>query len=406
MKNILSGRLFFIFLKSAVIVAVVLTGLYFKSVDVGYFSSESLKNVPADLKKQLSQVRDNIVNNFPIAEGARLVVYQWEYQGRSYEISQTLYTSIYQFYKSQPKAYSYFDQLPENWEEEYYGMFVTENEKDNSIMEVLDLIIEQGRKNKLSDDEMVELVVAFVQSIPYDEKKAANISARTGNETMDYPYEVLFENSGVCSDKSFLAMMLIRKLDYGAAIFVFENENHMAIGIQCPREYSNYSSGYCFVETTGEGNKIGIIPELKADVGKAVGTEQLDYFQENDSQNSDNLSLTDVKIFQKTQGKQYQGITETIRVNDEIASLKKKLAVARIAIRELKVEISEKESTLTDKKKELDEYLKENNIDKYNKQAQKYNGMLLDYENLIKTYNKEVGAFNDNVSQYNQLIKL
>jgi len=393
-------------LKLAALVAVVLAGLHFRNTDVGYVPQEALKTTPAELGRQLSEIKDNLANKFPQSEGETQKTYQWQYGGRTYSVSQTLYSSIYGFYKSQPKTYTYFNELPENWEEEYYGMFITENERDVFISELLESIVTEGKRNRLSEDQVVELVLAFVQSIPYDDQKAANILARTGNETMDYPYEVLFENSGVCSDKSFLATVLLRELGYGTAIFVFENENHMAIGIQCPKEYSDYDSGYCFAETTSVGNKIGIVPDLKANVGSAVGTEQLAYFNEEETRASVSTKLTEVKIFQKTQGKEYKGIIRTIRINNEISALKKELADLTAELRELKERIGEDEEYLADKKRDLDKYLKNDEIKKYNEQAEKYNDTLSDYEDRIKSYNKKVSVFNKKVARYNELIKI
>lgn len=400
------GKISLILLKSAALMAVVLVGLNFRNIDIAQSPASVAKRAYSNLNKQIIETKDNIENKYPQAEGIQLKKYSWEYGGKKYSISQNLYSSIYDFYKAQPKSYTYFNELPEGWEEQYYGMFVIENAKDSFIGEILDSIVIEGKKNKLSEDQTAELVLAFVQSIPYDDQKAANILSRSGNETMDYPYEVLFDNSGVCSDKSFLATVLLRKLGYGTAIFVFDNENHMAVGIQCPKEYSNYDSGYCFAETTGTGNKIGIIPELNSEGGKAVGAEQLSYFDDKSAQSKTAKKLTEVKIFQQTQGREYRGIVGTIKTNNEISSLKKELASLSAELVELKSQIDQREKYLRDKKEVLDSYLKAGEIKKYNEQAPKYNSALSEYEDLIKSHNKKVKTFNEKVSRYNMLIKL
>lgn len=399
-------RIFFILFKSAALVAVVLAGIHFKNARVGEFSPGVAIDNSVEIGRRIFEVKKNLESNFPAAEGETERTYRWNYGGKSYSVSQTLYSSIYEFYKAQPKTYTYFNELPENWEEEYYGMFIGATGDDSYVSDLTDVIVSQGEKNGLDQDQIAELVLAFVQSIPYDDQKAANILARTGNETMDYPYETLFENGGVCSDKSFLATVLLRKLGYGTALFVFENENHMAIGIQCPKEYSDYDSGYCFAETTSVGNKIGIVPDLKASVGSAVGTEQIAYFDEGATLESPSVKLTDVKIFQKTQGMEYRGIIQTVKINAEISALKKEIAVLTAELKELKSEINEAESYLADKKKSLDKYLKNDDIKKYNEQAEKYNEVLADYEDKVKIYNKKVGSFNAKVTRYNTLIKL
>ncbi|HBR72084.1 MAG TPA: hypothetical protein DEA27_04785, partial [Candidatus Moranbacteria bacterium] len=293
-----------------------------------------------------------------------------------------------------------------NWEEEYYGMFIGQNEKDSSIVNLSGAIKEIGEKNKLSKDQIAELVLAFVQSIPYDDKKAENILSKTGNETMSYPYELLYENKGVCSDKSFLATVLLRSLGYGTTLFVYENENHMAIGIQCPEEYSTYGSGYCYAETTSVGNKIGIVPELKTGVGKAVGEQQLEYFSEDQNSSDGKVVLTEVKIFQKTVGEEYRGIIQTIKTNKEIETLKIEISALSGELKKLKNTVDEYEKDLADRKKELDKYLKNDEVDKYNKGVKKYNEVLEDYKDEVKSYNDKVALYNKKVARYNYLIKL
>jgi len=394
-----------IFFKLAALAAVILAVIYFRNSEVVDFFDQA-RNATTDIGRQIQEAKENIANEFPQAQEPVSRTYQWQYQNKMYVVSHTLYSSVYEFYKSQPKTYTYFNELPKNWEEEYYGMFIAENPSDRSIVDLLEQIIIQGKKNGLSDDQLAELIVAFVQSIPYDDQKAANILARVGNETMDYPYEVLFENSGVCSDKSFLATVLLRKLGYGTALFVFENENHMAVGVRCPKEYSNYDSGYCFVETTSIGNKIGIIPELKSNVGSAVGSEQVAFFEENRIKNQSSVTkLTDVKIFQATEGNEYKGIIQTIKTNKEIELLKKELEVLSDELFKLKSDIGKAEAYLADKKSSLEKYLKEWDIKKYNERAEIYNDALSEYEDLIKIYNKKVKSYNEKAARYNALIK-
>lgn len=406
MGNNWTSKVFLAVLKLAALAAVVFVGLSFRSADVKKLSFELGNNVGNDFEQQLSEMKENIQNKFPDLEGIQQKKYQWNYAGKKYSVSQDLYESVYNFYKSQPKTYTYFSELPANWEDEYYGMFIVQNEKDLSISNLADAIKKIGEKNKLNEDQIAELVLAFVQSIPYDDQKAENILSKNNNETMSYPYELLYENKGVCSDKSFLATVLLRSLGYGTTLFVYENENHMAIGIQCPKEYSTYGSGYCYAETTSVGNKIGIVPQLKTGIGKAVGEEQLAYFDESQDSSDGKTTLTEVKIFQETVGKEYRGIIQTIKINKEIETLKNEINVLSGELKKLKNKIDEYEKDLADRKKELDKYLKNDEIDKYNKGIKKYNELLEEYKDEVKNYNSKVNLYNKKVARYNYLIKL
>ena len=44
--------------------------------------------------------------------------------------------------------------------------------------------------------------------------------------------------------------LLLKELGFGVASFEFEHENHRAVGLKCPLEYSYNGTGYCFVEST------------------------------------------------------------------------------------------------------------------------------------------------------------
>ncbi len=108
-------------------------------------------------------------------------------------------------------------------------------------------------QNLAPDDktEQMRIAVSIVQNIPYE---ISNKSAFVGGIKLDYsryPYEVLYENRGICSGKSQLLALLLRELGYGSVIFFFPEENHEAVGIKCPVQKSFYGSGYCFIETGG-----------------------------------------------------------------------------------------------------------------------------------------------------------
>lgn len=66
-----------------------------------------------------------------------------------------------------------------------------------------------------------------------------------------YPYETLYDQQGVCGEKSELLVFLLREIGYETVFFYNKLENHESVGIKCPEEYGHVGTGYCFVETTG-----------------------------------------------------------------------------------------------------------------------------------------------------------
>ncbi len=99
--------------------------------------------------------------------------------------------------------------------------------------------------------EQARIAISLVQNIPYGASEKNTFAGDTKINYSRYPYEVLYEQKGVCSGKSQLLTFLLKEIGYGTAIFFFPEENHEAVGIKCPVEESFYGSGYCFVETGG-----------------------------------------------------------------------------------------------------------------------------------------------------------
>lgn len=114
---------------------------------------------------------------------------------------------------------------------------------------LIPLVVEIQNKADNKEDQ-ARIAISIVQNIPYSfsdkfiDFKGANISYSR------YPYEVLYNFQGICEEKTALLAFLLRELDYGLVIFYYPKENHEALGIKCPVEYSLNNTGYCFVETT------------------------------------------------------------------------------------------------------------------------------------------------------------
>jgi len=65
-----------------------------------------------------------------------------------------------------------------------------------------------------------------------------------------YPYEVLYEESGVCGEKAMLLAALLKDLGFQSAVLYFVPENHMTAAIGCTAPYDFSNTGYCLIEAT------------------------------------------------------------------------------------------------------------------------------------------------------------
>ena len=116
-------------------------------------------------------------------------------------------------------------------------------------------------KSKTSNnDDQARIAINLVQQIPYDYSGLYSTSSRERS-----PYEVLYDNKGVCGEKSKLLAYLLRELGYGVVLFEFSSQNHMAVGIKSPSQYDFKNSGYAFIESTSptiptdsEGDYVGV----------------------------------------------------------------------------------------------------------------------------------------------------
>jgi len=147
-----------------------------------------------------------------------------------------------------------------------YEHFVNDPYSNSSISFIVKELDGLATKEGLGEYEKVEFVVAFVQGLPYTFDNTS-----TGfDEYVRFPYETLYDDGGDCEDTSILMASILRQMGYG--IILIHPVGHMAVGVKCnPSDFAAqgynityYNVGdyqYCYLETTGNNWKIGIIPE-------------------------------------------------------------------------------------------------------------------------------------------------
>lgn len=387
MRNFLKNILV-IFFELAFIVLLVIT---FQSIR----NEKSPSLVAEELLEKIAPGRE-----FPTLENPNEKMFSWEFRGVTYRLPERLYGSVYTYYAAKPKAYRYFGTLDAGWEEKYYALFLGDGQGNALVAQVAQDISLQGRKRGLDEDGVVELVLSFVQSIPYDDAKAKSILSGSTEVSAQYPYETLYMNSGVCIDKSFLATVMLRSLGYGTALFVYDSENHMAIGIKCPERYSTYGSGYCYAETTGAGNKIGVVPTLDSSNKASAAIAD---FQQDQQQAIRQLGA--VAIYDKSDGKVYGGIAKTYAQEKEMGALKEEIAALHGKLQQQKSQLDNQQDTLQAMKKKLEAYRQSGQTEKYNEMVPSFNGLVEKNRNTVAEYNQLVNLYNQKVSRYNGLLQ-
>jgi hypothetical protein len=318
----------------------------------------------------------------------------WTYKKKIYSLDLSLDSKLNQSYAASPKDFIYRGALPDDWRERYYKTFLIPKTNDNSISLLINKFRLLAKNNNLSDDELVELVVSFVQAIPYD-------NTRTGSLLKpNYPYETLYRKLGVCSDKVFLGVMLLRELGYGAAIMDYPDRDHSALGIQCPSQYAVHNSPYCFAETTNFF-PLGFVPQDFGAKGAAVALDEKTITGQFDKVFETNI-LGRVEIYQQTKGKVYQGIAVTHQLVNRLKLLEINIANNKQIINTLQKQVEDKLAQIDLYKQRLQDLQAQNKIESYNNLILEYNQVIQEYNQLAGNYKIKTEIYNSQGVSYNE----
>lgn len=330
------------------------------------------------------------------ANNSAAFVYNFKYKNSARQIELDLSPTLYREYAASPKVLTYqVGHEPANLREAFYGLFLKLKSNDLSLDSVIYKLKALALQNNLSADETVDLVMAFVQYIPYDQAKVnANLLA---NNNPYYPYETLYLDRGVCSDKTFLAIALLRKLGYGAAILDFPDLNHTAVGIECPLGDSINSSGLCYIETTNYF-PAGVIPQT-------IGSGQVQS-QSNGFANLFNpANLGRIEILQKTSGQIYQRVALTKAAVASLKNEKDYLDSEQININNTAAALKVKENNLSELKTQLDNYYNSGQVSLYNSSVASYNNLVNEYNADVALYRAKVDNYNSRADSFSQSVK-
>ena len=197
-------------------------------------------NAAASLQSQLNTVLATQVK----------FVYTFKYGSQQLSWNLSIPMSEYLYYKNKARTSG----------SSGYTAMVTDAHGNNLINVLVQKIKDYTLANNLKKTETIDLVGSFVQSLqnsnqdpgtPYDDRAL-------------YPIETLFEQGGDSEDCSILTAALLQRLEYSVVFFVFDNPQHVAVGIDIPapgkQTWEYQSVKYVYLETTGHGWVLGNCP--------------------------------------------------------------------------------------------------------------------------------------------------
>lgn len=325
-------------------------------------------------------------------------VWRWSWNNQPYLIQLELSAKLYNYYQQQSKVFSYSGNTPpSNWREQYYLQFLSGASQDNIIRQIVEQLQQQAQAKQLTTDQTAELAAAFIQSIPYDQERSNLIQQANNQATPNYPYETLYLNKGVCTDKTLLAWLIFRKLGYGVALMSYPEANHMSLGLACPKTATNYSNGYCYMETT-QFYRIGLLPHsINGQASSSTGSTTLPSWQPGGN-------LAEPQIYQTATGKTYNGLPD---LKDTIQRMAEQQTISnqlRNEIAEQQITLNNQQKTLEQQQQQLEQLRTTNRISEYNQLVPEYNQTVQTYEQTRQQYNQKINQLNESVAKYNQLL--
>lgn len=231
---------------------------------------------------------DECISKYEVGPSQRTFTYVFDW--KVHRINFTVYEGLKKYLSKIPRHYYCDPDCPSDRELEL--RYLDEPIQKKYLIKLVDEI----RFKTNNSDDQVRIAINLIQHIPYDRE-----GFETNNLNNRYPYEVLYDMKGVCAEKSRLLAFILRELGYGVVLFSFEPENHMAVGIKCPLEYSYKNTSYCFIETTTP-----TIPTY-AD-GDYVGAGKL-------TSDPEVIFISDGKSFDSI-SEEYQDAQDWIRLNE------------------------------------------------------------------------------------------
>jgi len=203
-------------------------------------------------------------NTAPPSEIA--LTYHWAQGSNNYTFTTYIPENLYEYYENKPRVPVKGTTYSGATYYVNYSYYVTDPKDDKELEEIVAWFNEFALTEGLGEEEKLNLVVGFVQSLPY----MTDMESKGQQEYPRYPIETLVDNGGDCEDTAILTASLLNLMGYD--VVLLDVPGHMAVGISSDQvtfygtSYSENNKKYYYVETTEPGWSIGAIPENYKDV--------------------------------------------------------------------------------------------------------------------------------------------
>lgn len=172
------------------------------------------------------------------------------------------------------------------WHDLYYDLYNNDRDKLDSLILYFQ---NEWKNNNLTLTQAAEMVVTFVQEIPYvlihdgtcaeaqsmggfiSEYHSEGLPCKAGVVAgIQSPYEFIHDLEGDCDTRSLLTYAILEGLNIKSSVWVSAEYGHSIIGIAVPTNSTNYKSlngtRYFATELTAKGFRVGMIAPEHTDM--------------------------------------------------------------------------------------------------------------------------------------------
>jgi hypothetical protein len=189
---------------------------------------------------------------------------QFGYKGSEHNLGISIPLTQYLHYREKPRPswLNYNNRHPYYYFAEYAAM--ASDAGDDAVIDVLAAYLDEAAAaDGLDDVGKVELALVFVQSFTY----IGDNVTEAADEYPRYPVETIIDREGDCEDTAILLAAILDEMGYDVAMLLFEEFDHIGLGVNMPPEYKMYGNSwiyeerrYWYLDTAGK-KSIGWCPE-------------------------------------------------------------------------------------------------------------------------------------------------
>ena len=304
-----------------------------------------------------------------------IISHQFPFENTSVNLIVPINVSVYEGAKQAEKATTVYGNISETvWLSQSYRAMIQDPAQDSLYTAFLAETDKIRLQQKLSDDEYLELIAVYTQSLKYETRE---------QNPAKFPVETVVDRAGDCDDKSLLLAGLLSREGYPVALLLFGPESHMAVGVASD-DYLYKNTGYAFVETTNY-SFIG------------VPTDKL----------GENLTLySDPVIIPISNGTKFYGSgSETRYIHDMYVLSDLKVKELEPQVKSMGSDLISQQEKIARLEEQMQVLKTSGNTGGYNTQVPVHNALVADYNSRLDVYRKTFTLYENYALVHNYILE-